>query len=123
MANIWTSDIRYCWGIDWSSNSDYLGLIQSYNYGWRLTWSSGPGGWEWYSDGTSITIYNTSTGETVDRLTMVTGMYVQLVIIFLILSGTHLMTTTSYPVEQYLMNIIKIHSLEKILGITMDLSR
>ena len=73
LANIWTSDIRYCWGIDWSSNSDYLGLIQSYNYGWRLTWQSGPEGWEWYSDGTSITIYNTSTGETVDRLTYGNG--------------------------------------------------
>ena len=43
LANIWASDISYCWDIDWSSNSDYLGLIQSYNYGWRLTWSSGPG--------------------------------------------------------------------------------
>ena len=65
--------ISECWGIDWSSNSDYLGVTQSYNYGWTLTWSSGPGGWEWYSDGRSITIYNTSTGETVDRLTTGNG--------------------------------------------------
>ena len=79
--------------------------------------------WEWYSDGTSITIYNTSTGETVDRLTTGNGNVCPTCDYIFILSGTHLMTTTSYPVEQYLMNIIKIHSLEKILGITMDLSR
>ena len=73
LANIWISNISYCWGIDWSSNSDYLGIAQSYNYGWSLTWQSGPEGWEWYSDGSSITIYNTSTGETVDRLTYGNG--------------------------------------------------
>ena len=73
LAEIWASNISYCWDIDWSSNSDYLGLTQSSNYGWTLTWSSGPDGWEWYSDGSSITIYNTSTGETVDRLTYGNG--------------------------------------------------
>ena len=73
LAEIWASNISYCWDIDWPSNSDYLGVIQSYNYGWTLTWSSGPDGWEWYSDGSSITIYNTSTGETVDRLTYGNG--------------------------------------------------
>ena len=73
LANIWISNISSCWGISWSSNSDYLGVIQSYNYGWWLTWSSGPDGWEWYSDGSSITIYNYETGEIVDRLTTGSG--------------------------------------------------
>jgi len=73
LANIWVSNISSCWGIDWSSNSDFLGVIQSYNYGWRLTWSSGPDGWEWYSDGSSITIYDSETGEIVDRLTTGSG--------------------------------------------------
>lgn len=73
LANIWESNISYCWGIDWSPNSDYLGVIQSYNYGWWLTWSSGPDGWEWYSDGSSVTIYSSETGDVVDRLTTGNG--------------------------------------------------
>ena len=73
-AKIWVSDIAECLDIDWSSNSDYLGVTQSYNYGWSLGsgfWGSGD--WEWYSDGGSITIYNSTTGKIVDRLTTGNG--------------------------------------------------
>ena len=74
LAKIWVSDIAECLDIDWSSNSDYLGVTQSYNYGWSLGsgfW--GYGDWEWYSDGGSITIYNSTTGKLVDRLTTGNG--------------------------------------------------
>jgi len=73
LAKIWVSDVSNCLDIDWSSNTDYVGVTQSYNYGWWLTSQSGPYDWEWYSDGGSITIYNSSTGEIVDRLTTGNG--------------------------------------------------